>query len=87
MRQLFKQEIQYGIYSKTYLYVVIFLVSLFVIVSYVNYSAVISTYNDFLYTENYYKENNLDIEEDLAGEHDVQSMGKSRSNYQSYPLQ
>jgi len=75
MRQLFNQEILYGIYSKTYLYIILLLVSLFVIVSYVNYSAVMNTYNDFQRTEKFYQENDLNIEEDLAGEHDVENQG------------
>src|SRR5690625_5499608 len=75
MRQLFNQEILYGIYSKTYLYIILLLVSLFVIVSYVNYSAVMNTYKDFQRTEKFYQENDLIIEEDLAGEHDVENQG------------
>ncbi|MDQ0175963.1 hypothetical protein [Bacillus chungangensis] len=71
MSQLFKQEILYGIYSKTYFYIILFLVSLFVLVSYTNYSVAMSAYNSFLHTENFYKENNLDIEKDLEGEYEL----------------
>lgn len=76
MKQLFKQEILYGIYSRTYVYIIIFLVSLFALVSFVNYMAVITTYKDFLETENYYIENDLDVEAALAGEFDVKENGK-----------
>lgn len=75
MKQLFKHEIKYGLYSKIYLYIVFFLVFLFGIVSFVNYAAVITTYEDFLLTENYYLENDLDMESALKGEFDVQEDG------------
>lgn len=67
--KLFKKEILYGIYSKTYLYITLFLVSLFVLVSYINYTAVTTTYNDFLHTKQFYVEQGIDIEEELEGEY------------------
>lgn len=75
IRKSFKQEIQYGIYSKTYFLIILFLVSLFVIISYINYSAATSAYYDYLNTENYYIENNLDIEGGLEGEYEIEHNG------------
>lgn len=71
LKKSLKQEFQYGIYSKTYFYILLFLTLLFSIISFINYNAVTDSYNEFLYTVDYYEENNLNIEEDLEKDYNV----------------
>ncbi|MBS4538608.1 hypothetical protein GOQ27_09040 [Clostridium sp. D2Q-11] len=72
MKKYVKQELRWGINSKIYYIVAIFLSLLFVLTLFLNYSAVINTYDSYLKTENYYVENGLDIEKDLAGEYNLE---------------
>lgn len=70
MMKFFKQEIRYGIYSKVYYIMLLFLILLFSIILFLNYAAVMDTYSDFQATEKFYKKDNVDdIEKDLAGEY------------------
>ncbi|MEB2282494.1 hypothetical protein LAV73_21345 [Lysinibacillus xylanilyticus] len=69
MKRYFKQELIYGVNSKIYYMMTLFLILLFGITLFLNYKSVVSTYDEYLRTLNYYEKNNLDIEADLAGEY------------------
>lgn len=84
LKKSLKQEFQYGIYSKTYLFILLFLISLFSIISFINFHAVTDSYSDFLYTVNYYEENNLKIEEDLEKDYSFSEEGDLIENPIAY---
>ncbi len=77
MKKYFKQEILYGINSKSYFVITILLVVLFGGILFLNYSSVTDSYNNYKKTEDYYKKNNLDIQKDLSGTYNVEQDGNS----------
>lgn len=66
------QELKSGFYSKIYYITTIFLIVLFVFMLYLNYRAVIDTYNNYVRTVNYYKDNDLDIKKDLSDDYTIE---------------
>lgn len=77
MKKYFEQEFKYGIYSKIYYMIALFLIVLFGITLFLNYSSVNDTYNEYLKTMDYYQKNGLDIKADLAGKYAVEESGNS----------
>lgn len=77
MKKYFKQELLYGINSKSYYMITILLVVLFGFILFFNYNAVTGAYGDYKKTENYYKTNGLDIQKDLAGSYKVIESNKN----------
>lgn len=76
MKKYFKQEIRYGLNSKIYYMITLFLMLLFGVTLFFNYSSVNDTYNGYLDTLDYYEKNNLDIDEDLASEYELEETKK-----------
>lgn len=72
MKKYFKQEILYGVKSKSYYIITIFLVALYGCILFMNYNSVVDTYSEYKSTESYYKENGLDIQEDLASSYKLE---------------
>ncbi|MCM3217789.1 hypothetical protein ABER75_10910 [Niallia taxi] len=73
MKKYIEQEIKYGLKSKIYYTMSIFLLILFGVILYINYTAVTDSYSEYEYTLNYYQKNNLDVEEDLNAEYNVET--------------
>lgn len=72
MKKFIKQELMYGIYSKNFLITFILLCALFGIVLFLNYSSVTELYSEYNNTITYYEENNINIEEELAGDYEIE---------------
>ncbi|SHG16328.1 hypothetical protein [Ornithinibacillus halophilus] len=72
IRKFFKQEIDYGIASKNYVYMIGFLCVLFGVTLFLNYSSVQETHENYLATIDYYEKNGLDVEADLESSYDVE---------------
>lgn len=84
MRKYFKQELLYGINSKSYYIITILLIVLFGCILFLNYNSVTETYNNYKKTESYYKANGLDIQKDLAGSYKVE--GNENNGTVSNPI-
>ncbi|REJ25519.1 MAG: hypothetical protein C6P37_14915 [Caldibacillus debilis] len=73
MKKILEQELRYGINSKIYFILVMFLCGLFGVVLFLNYSSVTELYQEYEGLINYYEKNNLNIEEELNNEYIVET--------------
>ena len=76
MKKFFEQEIRYGVNSKLYYSMTVFLIVLFGVTLFLNYSSVMDTYNDYQSTIDYYEKNDLDIEADLKSGYEIEENQK-----------
>lgn len=73
MKKYIEQELRYGLNSKIYVITLIFLSILFGIILFLNFSSVTDLHTEYKSALNYYENNNLDIEEDLANDYSVET--------------
>jgi uncharacterized protein YxeA len=75
MMKYISQELRYGFNSKIYYVIIIFLSVLFGWILFLNYNMAIDSYNEYVKTENFYKESNEDINKSLKGDYKVENSG------------
>ncbi|KAB3537734.1 hypothetical protein F8154_02690 [Alkaliphilus pronyensis] len=75
MNKHINQELLYGVYSKSFLIITIILITLFSVIIFMNYNAVIDKYHDYTWTLMSFEGNETAIEKALAGEFHVEKQG------------